>query len=37
MRVKGRSISDLVDLPITELKLFDKLKLEPHDADVAAC
>lgn len=36
VRVGGRSISDLVDLPITELKLFfDKLKLEPHDADVA--
>lgn len=36
VRVGGRSISELVDLPITELKaFFDHLKLEPHDADIA--
>lgn len=36
VRVGGRNISQLVDLPITELKLFfDNLKLEQHDADVA--
>ena len=32
----GRSISELVDLPITELKVFfDNLKLDKHDADIA--
>ena len=36
VRVGGRSISELVDLPITELKVFfDNLKLDKHDADVA--
>ena len=36
VRVGGRNISELVDLPITELKLFfDNLQLDPHDADIA--
>lgn len=36
VRVGGRNISELVDLPITELKIFfDKLELNKHDADVA--
>lgn len=36
VRVGGHSISELVDLPITELKLFfDNLQLDPHDADIA--
>ena len=36
VRVGGRSISELVDLPITELKVFfDNLKLDKHDADIA--
>lgn len=36
VRVGGRDISRLVDLPITELKLFfDGLNLEQHDADIA--
>lgn len=36
VRVGGRSISELVDLPITELQLFfDALELDPHDAAVA--
>ena len=36
VRVGGRNISELVDLPITELKLFfDKLKLNEHDANIA--
>lgn len=36
VRVGGRSISELVDLPITEFKLFfDQLKLEYHDFKVA--
>ncbi len=36
VRVGGRSISELVDLPITELKLFfDKLQLNEHDANIA--
>lgn len=36
VRVDGHSISQLVDLPITELKLFfDNLNLEQHDADIA--
>ncbi len=37
VRVGGKSISQLVDLPITELKdFFDHLKLNAHDAQVAA-
>ncbi|MDE6348517.1 MAG: excinuclease ABC subunit A, partial [Bacteroides sp.] len=37
VRVGGRSISELVDLPITELKLFfDQLKLDAHDANIAS-
>ncbi|MDR0894694.1 MAG: excinuclease ABC subunit UvrA [Prevotellaceae bacterium] len=37
VRVGGRSISQLVDLPITELqRFFDALELDKHDADVAA-
>ena len=37
VRVGGRNISELVDLPITELKaFFDHLKLNDHDAQVAA-
>ena len=36
VKVGGRSISELVDLPVTELKVFfDNLKLSKHDADVA--
>ncbi len=36
VRVGGRSISQLVDLPITELKeFFDHLELDKHDAEVA--
>lgn len=36
VKVYGRSISELVDLPITELKLFfDQLNLDNHDAQVA--
>ena len=36
VKVGGRSISQLVDLPITELKtFFDQLKLDKHDAEVA--
>lgn len=36
IRVGGRSISELVDLPITELKVFfDNLKLDEHDTEVA--
>ena len=36
VRVGGRSISQLVDLPITELKqYFDHLQLNDHDAHVA--
>lgn len=36
IRVGGRSISELVDLPITELKVFfDNLKLDDHDSEVA--
>ena len=37
VRVGGRNISELVDLPLTELKaFFDHLKLDKHDTDVAA-
>ena len=37
VRVGGKSISQLVDLPVTELKVFfDHLKLNAHDAQVAA-
>ena len=37
VRVGGKSISELVDLPITELKqFFDRLKLNDHDTRVAA-
>ena len=36
VRVGGRNISELVDLPITELKtFFDNLQLDKHDTDVA--
>ena len=36
VRVGGHSISQLVDLPITELKkFFDTLQLDPHDTEVA--
>lgn len=36
IRVGGRSISELVDLPITELKVFfDNLRLDEHDTEVA--
>ncbi len=36
VKVGGRSISELVDLPVTELKLFfDNLQLDEHDAAVA--
>ena len=36
VRVGGRNISQLVDLPITELKtFFDNLQLDKHDKDVA--
>ncbi|MDR1003659.1 MAG: excinuclease ABC subunit UvrA [Prevotellaceae bacterium] len=37
VRVGGRNISQLVDLPITELQhFFDTLRLEKHDTDIAA-
>ena len=36
MRLAGRSISELVDLPITELQqFFDTLQLDKHDTEVA--
>ena len=36
VRVGGKSISELVDLPITELKqFFDHLKLNAHDTQIA--
>lgn len=36
VRVNGKSISELVDLPITELKqFFDHLDLNEHDTQVA--
>ena len=36
VRVGGHNISELVDLPITELKVFfDSLQLDKHDTDVA--
>lgn len=36
VRVNGHSISELVDLPITELQqFFEKLELSKHDMDVA--
>ena len=36
VRVGGHSISELVDLPITELKkFFDTLQQDPHDTEVA--
>ncbi|WP_302614750.1 excinuclease ABC subunit UvrA, partial [uncultured Bacteroides sp.] len=36
VRVGGKSISELVDLPITELKrFFDNLELSEHDSNVA--
>ena len=36
VKVGGKSISQLVDLPMTELKsFFDNLQLSEHDADVA--
>jgi excinuclease ABC subunit A len=36
VKVGGRSISELVDLPITELQAFvDTLQLDPHDEQVA--
>ena len=36
VRVDGKSISELVDLPITELKeFFDHLNLNEHDSNVA--
>ena len=36
VRVVGRSISELVDLPITELQqFFDTLQLDKHDTEVA--
>ncbi len=36
VHVGGRSISDLVDLPVTELKIyFDTLRLNEHDARVS--
>lgn len=36
VRVGGRNISELVDLPITDLKaFFDSLSLDKHDADIA--
>ena len=36
VRVAGRSISELVDLPITELQqFFDTLQLDKHDTEVA--
>lgn len=37
VKIGGRSLPDLVDLPLSELKLFfDNLSLSPHDAAVAA-
>jgi excinuclease ABC subunit A len=37
VRVGGKNISELVELPITELKLFfDNLKLNKHDTNVAS-
>ncbi len=37
VRVGGRNISELVEMPITELKqFFDQLTLESHDAEVAS-
>ena len=36
VKVGGRSISELVDLPVTELKqYFGQLKLTPHESEVA--
>ncbi|WP_071145971.1 excinuclease ABC subunit UvrA [Bacteroides ihuae] len=36
VRVEGRSISELVDLPMTELKVFfDSMKLNTHDTNVS--
>ena len=36
VRVGGKNISELVDLPITELKeFFDHLNLNEHDSNVA--
>lgn len=36
IRVGGRNISELVDLPITELKVFfDNLQLDEHDTEIA--
>ncbi len=36
VKVGGRSISELVDLPISELKqFFDTLKLTPHETEIA--
>ncbi|WP_291530414.1 excinuclease ABC subunit UvrA [Bacteroides sp. UBA939] len=36
VRVGGRNISELVDLPVIELQIFfDQLKLDKHDADIA--
>ena len=36
VRIGGRAITDLVDMPITELKrFFDTLQLTDHDAEVA--
>ena len=36
VKVGGRSISELVEMPVTELKqFFGKLKLTPHEAEVA--
>ena len=37
VKIGGRSLPDLVDLPLSELKLFfDNLSLSPHDTAVAA-
>ena len=37
VRVGGRTVSELVDLPVTELKIFfDTLQLSEHDTQVAA-
>ena len=36
VKIGGRSISDLVDLPVTELKkFFDTLSLTPHETEIA--
>lgn len=36
VRVGGKNISELVDLPITELKqFFDHLELDEHDSNVS--